>query len=61
MAAPHYQAPLIVDFGSIAAHTFQTPGTIKGGGVIWHCDMWNEQSSGSDADWFPKDTCVGRT
>jgi hypothetical protein len=40
-----YEAPVIVDYGSIADHTFQTPGGVKGCTVNCHLDMFNENSA----------------
>jgi hypothetical protein len=42
-----YEAPAIVDYGSIADHTFQTPGGVKGCKVDCHLDNFNEQSANS--------------
>jgi len=42
---PPYQAPVLVDYGSICECTFATPhGNIKGGGPCWHYDKFAEQS-----------------
>jgi hypothetical protein len=40
-----YEAPKVVDYGSIADHTFQTPGGVKGCKTNCHIDSFNEQSS----------------
>jgi hypothetical protein len=41
-----YEAPEIVDYGSIADHTFTTPnGRVKGCTVNCHPDSFNEQSA----------------
>jgi hypothetical protein len=46
-----YEKPVITDFGSIAAHTFQTPG--KGDkGVCGHDPMFGEPSCSSDENGF---------
>jgi hypothetical protein len=47
-----YKAPTIVDYGSIASHTFQTPGVgIKGGEEPWaHLDKWCELSAFTGTD-----------
>jgi hypothetical protein len=39
-----YVAPKVVDYGSIADHTFQTPGGEKGCTVNCHIDSFNENS-----------------
>lgn len=39
-----YEAPKVVDYGSIADHTFQTPGGQKGCTVNCHIDSFNENS-----------------
>jgi len=46
-----YHAPEVVDYGSIAAHTFYVGSTIKGGGEVQHVDSHCEWSGGSDADY----------
>jgi hypothetical protein len=40
-----YEAPKVVDYGSIADHTFTTPGGEKGCQTNCHLDMFNEQSA----------------
>jgi hypothetical protein len=41
-----YETPVIVDYGSIAQHTFATPhGQVKGCTVSCHLDNFNEQSA----------------
>ena len=41
-----YEAPEVVDYGSIADHTFTTPGgTVKGCQANCHLDNFNEQSA----------------
>jgi hypothetical protein len=40
-----YEAPKVVDYGSIADHTFQTPGGEKGCQTNCHLDMFDEQSA----------------
>jgi hypothetical protein len=40
-----YEAPKVVDYGSIADHTFQTPGGEKGCTSNCHLDMFDEQSA----------------
>jgi hypothetical protein len=40
-----YEAPEVFDYGSIADHTFTTPGGHKGCTVGCHLDNFNEQSS----------------
>ena len=40
-----YEAPKVVDYGSIADHTFQTPGGVKGCTANCHLDSFNEQSA----------------
>ena len=40
-----YEAPAIEDFGSIADHTFQTPGEgTKSGITTYETDKWSEYS-----------------
>jgi hypothetical protein len=41
-----YSQPRLSTLGSIAEVTLKTParGAIKGGGVIWHYDKFNEES-----------------
>ncbi|CAN5750051.1 hypothetical protein BH18ACT15_BH18ACT15_13550 [soil metagenome] len=40
-----YQVPTIVDFGSIADHTFQTPGQgTKSGNTTYELDTFSEYS-----------------
>jgi hypothetical protein len=47
-----YEKPSITVLGSIASHTWTTPGGvgIKGGGDVWHYDKFCEASGGSDPD-----------
>lgn len=40
-----YEAPAITDYGSIAEHTFLTPGHGKGCKVNCHIDKWQESSA----------------
>lgn len=41
----NYEAPTIVDYGSIVEHTFTTPGgAVKGCTVNCHLDKFNEHS-----------------
>ena len=41
-----YEAPEVVDYGSIADHTFTTPGTnVKGCTANCHLDSFTEQSA----------------
>jgi hypothetical protein len=40
-----YERPEVVDYGSIADHTFQTPGGVKGCQVNCHTDSFNENSA----------------
>lgn len=40
-----YEAPKVVDYGSIADHTFTTPGGEKGCQTNCHLDTFNEQSA----------------
>ena len=40
-----YEAPAITDYGSIAEHTFLTPGHAKGCTVNCHIDKWQESSA----------------
>jgi hypothetical protein len=40
-----YEKPVVVDYGSIADHTFQTPGGVKGCTVGCHLDSFTENSS----------------
>jgi hypothetical protein len=40
-----YETPVVTDLGSIADHTFTTPGGVKGCTVDCHLDMFNEQSA----------------
>jgi len=40
-----YETPVVTDLGSIADHTFTTPGGTKGCTVNCHLDMFNEQSA----------------
>lgn len=42
-----YERPEVSDFGSIADHTFITPGGVKGCQVGCHLDKFTEQSSGT--------------
>ena len=48
-----YESPQVVDFGSIASHTFYAGNSnnIKGGGDPQHVDVHCEWSGGSDADY----------
>lgn len=48
-----YNSPEVVDYGSIAAHTFYvgSQGNIKGGGDPQHVDSHCEWSGGSDANY----------
>jgi hypothetical protein len=39
-----YETPVVTDLGSIADHTFTTPGGVKGCTVNCHLDSFNEQS-----------------
>jgi hypothetical protein len=39
-----YEKPVVVDYGSIADHTFQTPGGVKGCTVNCHLDSFSENS-----------------
>ena len=39
-----YEKPEVVDYGSIADHTFSTPGGHKGCTVDCHTDSFNELS-----------------
>ena len=39
-----YRAPKVVDYGSIADHTFTTPGGHKGCTTNCHIDKFNENS-----------------
>ena len=47
-----YHSPMVVDYGSIAAHTFWVgnDSTLKGGGDPEHVDKHCEWSGGSDID-----------
>lgn len=45
-----YHSPVVVDYGSIAAHTFYVGSTLKGGGDPEHVDKHCEWSGGSDID-----------
>jgi hypothetical protein len=40
-----YETPEITDFGSIADHTFMTPGGVKGCQTDCHLDSFNENSA----------------
>jgi hypothetical protein len=40
-----YERPMVVDYGSIADHTFTTPGGHKGCQVNCHLDKFMENSS----------------
>jgi hypothetical protein len=40
-----YETPEITDYGSIAEHTFLTPGHPKGCTVDCHTDKWMENSA----------------
>jgi hypothetical protein len=40
-----YEAPRLVEFGSIADRTFQTPGGVKGCTTNCHTDHFGEQSA----------------
>lgn len=41
-----YERPVVTDFGSIADHTFMTPGgTVKGCLTNCHLDSFTEQSA----------------
>jgi hypothetical protein len=40
-----YQKPTVVDYGSIADHTFQTPGGVKGCVTNCHLDSFSENSA----------------
>jgi hypothetical protein len=40
-----YEAPKVVDYGSIADHTFQTPGGQKGCQTNCHIDSFSENSA----------------
>lgn len=42
-----YTAPKVVDFGSIADHTFNTPGGVKGCKENCHLDNFTENSGTS--------------
>jgi hypothetical protein len=49
-----YRTPKVVDYGSIAGHTYATPGgQVKGGENEDpnHLDMYCEWSGGSAEDW----------
>jgi len=39
-----YQAPVLVEYGPIADHTFQTPGGVKGCKENCHLDNFTENS-----------------
>ena len=39
-----YETPVVLDLGSIADHTFMTPGGMKGCTLNCHNDTFNEQS-----------------
>lgn len=43
--AVRYEKPVVTDFGSIADHTFNTPGGTKGCQVDCHIDNFGEQSA----------------
>jgi hypothetical protein len=47
--AMKYEAPKVVDYGSIADHTFTTPGGAKGCQTNCHVDSFNELSALSPA------------
>jgi hypothetical protein len=40
-----YETPVVTDLGSIADHTFTTPGGVKGCQANCHNDSFNEQSA----------------
>ena len=56
-----YEQPTIVDLGSIADHTFTCDADgwpPKGGGIVAHCDKFNEWSGGSGEEGSPNEgTC----
>jgi hypothetical protein len=40
-----YETPVVTDLGSIADHTFMTPGGVKGCQANCHLDNFTEQSA----------------
>ena len=40
-----YETPVVTDLGSIADHTFMTPGGVKGCQTNCHLDNFTEQSA----------------
>jgi hypothetical protein len=40
-----YEKPTLMEYGSIADRTFQTPGGVKGCTTVCHIDTFGEQSA----------------